>query len=87
MIKRCHTRHEVLVGLCSKSTYSLSDGKQVNNDVSYELISPELSGADKVERLQVVISGGVPKLPAGIGEAMAKTMVDCLKDWNIKDCV
>ena len=83
MIKGCHTHHEVLVGLCSKSTYSLSDGKQVNNDVSYELISPELSGGDKVERLPVVISGGVPKLPAGTGEAVA----DCLKDLNIKDCV
>ena len=30
---------------------------------------------------------GVPKLPAGIDEAMVKAVVDCLENWNIKDCI
>lgn len=54
-------------------------------------ILPVLTGTDKVDRLPVLVSGGgvskllgVPILPSGTGQAMAKAVVDCLDDWNIK---
>ena len=52
---------------------------------------PALTGKDNVDRLPVLVSGGgmskllgVPKLPSGTGDAMAKAVIDCLDDWNIK---
>ena len=53
---------------------------------------PALTGTDKVDRLPVIVSGGglskllgVPKLPSGTGQAMAKAVIDCLEDWCVKD--
>ena len=45
-----------------------------------------------MERLPVIISGAgttkllsVPKPPVETGEAMAKAVVNCFENWNIKD--
>ena len=55
---------------------------------------PALTGTDKVDRLPIIVSGGglskllgVPKLPSGTGQAMAKAVMDCLEDWGVKDRV
>jgi len=55
---------------------------------------PALTGTEKVDRLPVLVSGvgiskllGVPKLSSGTGQAMAKAVVDCLDDWNIRNRV
>jgi hypothetical protein len=53
---------------------------------------PALTGSVKVDRLPVLVSGGglskllgVPKLPCGTGQAIAKAVMDCLEDWGVKD--
>jgi len=54
----------------------------------------DLTTKEHVDRLPVLISGtgteqllGLPRLSSGTGEVQAVAVVQCLKEWVIKECV
>lgn len=50
-------------------------------------------GGDKVDRIAIIVSGGVdkllavPRLDTGTGRAQADAVVDILRDWDLDDRV